>query len=227
MQRVLQLGIDADFGIMLRDPVAVAISMINHGVHGKRLGNFEEGIDLLKLGLASRGNNSYDSFNRPLIGKLHNPYGAQQHMLGLDVGTAIAHLKELDFVGVNEAYVESKYLLLEVFGVLDDIRPATLQIQFAEDCKDFLAIQKCQDRGDCSEARNRLPKGHMHHMNSKDLTQTTLSLADYKILKTVANHDTRLYTVGCTLFFKRLNELEIKRGTTFRCSQIAKDFLRR
>ena len=128
-------------------------------------------------------------------------------MLGLDVGTAIAHLKELNFVGVNEAYIESKYLLLEVFGVLDDIRPTTLQNQFAEDCKDFLAIQKCHDRGDCSEA---MLLKHLSHMSGSEKSavytilgkmswQGTLELSRSSCTTARFASKARLVGLGCLL----------------------------
>ena len=198
-------------------------------MHKKRAGSLHEAMRRLaaakelhdtRYGL--RGNPA-DPF--PGVAGMHNPFHPQCSMLvprdsGDNPLAAIQELRGLFFVGIHEATVESKYVLLHKLGVLLNVKPTVIQRDFRRDCKVQTDIQRCHRTGDCSH-NDTDAKGLAHHLSLTD-ARANWTLGDYRLVRSVGEEDQLLWEEAKALFFTRLVETERALGAVLRCSKLAK-----
>ena len=210
-------------------------------MHGKRAGSLHEAMlrlasakDLHDMLDGLRGNPtkhtwlSKEFFRKPPftgVAGMHNPFHPQCNMLvprdsGDNPLAAVQELRELFFVGIHEAIVESKYVLLHKLGVLLNVKPEVIQRDFKRDCKAQMDIERCRRTGDCSH-RGTDAKKLSQHLQPKD-AHANWTLGDYRLVRSVGEEDQILYEEAKVLFFTRLLETERALGAVLRCSSLAK-----
>lgn len=115
------------FGMLVRDPVDHIISMLMHARRAGRVKSISDGLARLAGG--------EDLMQK----KVHNLRHPQCNMLAPRdrPRRAEKELLSLAFLGLQELFVESKYLLLFSAGLID---PETVQREFEKDCREENAL---------------------------------------------------------------------------------------
>ena len=136
---------------------------------------------------------------------------------------AIKELRGLYFVGIHEAIVESKYVLLHTLGALQNMKPTAIQRDFKRDCRAQMGIERCRETGvDCAQIqKTRSSKALAHHMQRADAL-ANWTLGDYRLVRNVGKEDQLLWEEAKGLFFARLAETERAVGAALRCAELAK-----
>jgi hypothetical protein len=223
-----------NYGMMIREPMDIVLSGVMHKVARKRIASISAGFeDIRQAQLAG----SIDGLSTMLslafhaqLSMLSTVKSAKRRgnvtMSNVNIADSMNQLSSLFFVGLSDAYLESKYLLMYQLGSFDRASAGLrLQLKFRRECEVQLAVTKCHDTGDC-DAMNAFTKGggdSTHHLRTKNV-RLKLSVQDLRTLTTVTQQDAGLWRAAANLFFDRLSVAEEAVGLSFRCSSLAQNW---
>jgi hypothetical protein len=202
------------FGILVRDPVDHILSRLMHDMRSGRFRNITSALDRVKRG------EDLDPLKQRKLYNLRHP---QCNMVApVDrPRRAERNLQYLAFVGLQELFVESKYLFLFSSGLLD---ARTAKQDFERDCQEEAAIMASQAS---RQTYNGAPTGNgnvgrMDAHLSRGHARVMLSVADVVAIEALAIEDRSLWVAARRLVFQRLRYMEASLGITLRCSPMAK-----